>query len=443
MTTPIEDVDAIVIGSNIRGLVTTYVLNRLGCKTVLIDRSPAVGGVDGSFVTPGDTRFEYGMHVLDYERSLIATRLFTRVVDGAVHKIKLRRGIVLRDTILPYAPSIEELPDSLRAMFPAGGVHDDIRQEIPTRARLESCYGKPFIDFVFDEVLPSFPTENRHREFGVEPDRLLANIYPWFFPRTGRKPQNPSESRRFHDRLRAGEDQYLLYPREGGFGGFANGFLASLDDGVEVLLGAGDVHLEIEPGTHTVSWVQAKDRRFRAPHVFWGASWPALCKLLDVPCQDIATDRVIIGSFRLNRPARSDYLELLFGDPSYHINRLYLPARFRESDEPLLQLEFAYPKADDRPTDPEAWRTRWLDDLRRIGVLDTDHEVEEFDFKSVVMHFNAYGMEGEPLREADPTLLRADSNVRPVVPSMANLNLNNHVPRTVAYVSEQVARHDL
>ena len=56
------------------------------------------------------------------------------------------------------------------------------------------------------------------------------------------------------------------------------------------------------------------------------------------------------------------------------------------------------------------------------------------------MHFNAYGMEGQRLIDADPSLVRADSNLRPVVPSMANLNLNRYVPQTVEYVASILGR---
>lgn len=55
------------------------------------------------------------------------------------------------------------------------------------------------------------------------------------------------------------------------------------------------------------------------------------------------------------------------------------------------------------------------------------------------MHFNGYGAEGEALRDADSALLKRDSNVHPVVPSMANLNLNRYVPRAVRDVTALLA----
>jgi hypothetical protein len=437
----VEDLDAVVIGANLRGLVTAYILNSLGYRAVLLEKAPTVGGVDGSFETPDGTRFEYGLHVLDDMRSEVATRLFTHVVDEAVHRIKLRRAIVLRNRITPYAASPAEMPAELRGMFESEEIVDDLGDELPTRARLARFYGRPFTDLIFDEVLPSYPSEQRHSKFGIDESRLLTNIYPWFFPRARRKPRSGDGSREFHDQLRDGVDQYILYPREGGFGGFAKGFLRQLDPRrIEVLTNAHDVHLEVERGTHTVRRVDALGRRFRAAHYFWATSWKALCGVLDLPCQEIATDRVLLGSFRWNRPVNTDYHELLVGDPTHQLNRVYFPARFRESNDPLMQVEYVFPRAEERPLDGDHWRRTWVENAGRLGLIDDRHRVETFDFKTFCMHFNAFGMEGEPLRDADPSLLRADSNVRPVVPSMANLNVNAYVPRVIDYVTSSLTR---
>lgn len=438
-----QDIDAVVIGANIRGLVTTYVLDSLGYRAVLLDKGRVAGGVDGSFLTPGGTRFEHGMHVLDYMRSEVTTRLFTHILDGEVHRVTLKRGIVLRGQLMPYAPRPEDMPQELRAMLPREELVDDLGEAVPTRERLAKYYGQQFTDLIFDEVLSSYPTESRHLEFGVEEGRLLANVYPWLFPRARRKPVPGDASRSFHDRLREGNDQQLLYPREGGFGGFAAGFLSKFDpQRIEVLLDAGDVQVELSPGTHTVEWVEARGRRLRPKHLFWAASWPALCRLLTIPCQDTATDRMMIGSFRLNRPAATDYNEILVGDPTIRINRVYFPAGFRESDEPLMQVEFAFAKAEERPLEREWWLDAWLSDLRRLELIDENHRVEEFDFKTFCMHYNGFGMEGQALRDADASEIQPGSNIRPVTPSMANLNLNGHVPRTIEYVTSVLTDDD-
>lgn len=436
----IEQLDAVVIGGNTRGLVTSYLLSTLGFKAVLLDRAPSVGGADASFKTSDGSFFEFGMHVLDEQRSAVATRLFTHIADNRVHRIKLKRAIVLRGHIMPYAPHPNEMPEELRCMLPSDPLVDDLGDKRPGRARLAKIYGQKFIDMIFDEVLPSYPTENRHRAFDVDESLLMTNIYPWFFPSARRDSKMDDESREFHDQLRNGSEQHILFPHEGGFGGFAKGFLQHLDtQRIEVLTGVDDVKVEVEPGTHTITSVSANGRIFKANHYFWTASWPQLCKLLDLPCQNIATDRVLLGSFRLNKPANSKYHEILVGDPECQCNRVYFPAGFRNSDEPLMQVEFMFPSAEDRPMDPDYWKDRWVEDLRRLGILDQDHRIEMFDFKTVPMHFNSFGMEGEPLIDADPSLIQNGSNIRPVAPSMANLNLNSHIPRTIDYVCSVLA----
>jgi protoporphyrinogen oxidase len=436
-----DGVDAIVIGGSIRGLVTAHVLDTLGFRAVVLERAAEVGGADGSFVTAGGSRFDFGLHVLDRERSPAATRLFTKVVDGRVHRQVLRRAIVLRGHVLPYNPHPSELPAELRSMLRGDDLRDDVGDELPTRQRLGRCYGTKFADLIFDEVLPSYPTENRHRAFGVDEARLLTNIYPWFFPRAERRAGVGDASRAFHDRLRGGQPQEILYPQDGGFGAFARGFVRHFDPArIEVLTGVRDLHVEVRPGTHEVEWVAAAGRRFRAPHVFWAGPWPVLCQLLGLPCQQAATDRVLLGSFRFDRPAATAMHELLVGDPRLRLNRVSLPGALRASDEPLLQVEFAVPIAEDWPTAADVWRETWIADLRRLGLLTATHRVDDFDFRAVPMHFNAFGTEGEPLRDADPAAIDPHGNIRPVAPSMANWNLNHYVPQALQYAAAVLAR---
>lgn len=430
-----ERPDALVIGANIRGLVTAYLLDRLGYRTVLLEKAPRVGGADGSFVTPGGSRFDYGLHVLDFMRSEVATRLFCHVVDGRVHRTTLRRGVILEGHLMPYAPDRIEMPPPLASMLPPGPLVDDIGDRPPTRQAIAACYGRPFADLVFDRVLPSYPTEHRHAGFGVSESALLTNIYPWFFPRAERPSVTADESRAFHDKLRAGVVQEVLYPEEGGFGGFAEGFLKKLERAT-VVTGASDLEIDVARETHSVRRVQAGGVTYEAPRYFWAAAWPGLCRLLDLDCQDVATDQVLLGSFTLDRPAHGDYQEILVGDPDHRINRITFPARFRRSEDPLLQVEFAHPALDDRfPEDPAYWKRHWQESLTALGILDQDHQILDLDFRRFRMHFNAYGAEGAPLIDADPTLIRPESNIFPVVPSMANLNLNRYVPRVVRFVT--------
>lgn len=435
----IEELDAIVIGASTRGLVATYLLSVLGYRAALLEKAPFVGSGDGSFQLSDGTWFDLGMHVLDEMRSPIATRLFRHVARQKVNRLKLARAIVLRNHIMPYAPEAEAMPEELRRLLRPGELVDDIGDEHPTRARLARYYGAGFADLIYDEVLPSYPSEHRHLAFGVDEAELLVNIHPWFFPRARRAPKHGDLSRSFHDLLRSGIDQYILYPLDGGFGAFGRGFVEHFDpDRIELLTGAHDIEI-VPTASHCIDHVKALGRTFRAKRYFWASGWPELCRLLDVPCQDPATDRIVLGSFRLNKPAATRYHEILFGDPRHEINRVSFPGAFRGSGNALMQVEFAFPIADDRPLDGDTWRVKWVRSLEQLGVLDDSHRVEIFDFKTRPIHFNGYGMEGVRLVDADPGLLDGRSNVYPIVPSMSNLNLNAHIPLDIAYVTNVLA----
>jgi hypothetical protein len=156
----------------------------------------------------------------------------------------------------------------------------------------------------------------------------------------------------------------------------------------------------------------------------------------------VATDRIVLGSFRFADPIACAYHELLVGDPELAINRLYFPSRYAGRDEPRLQIEFAFPAADEDRwgLDADAWRDRWLADLARLGLIAGAAAPTLFDFKTRRLHFNGYGMEGERLVDADASSIGPASNVLALAPSMANWNLNTHVPLTVAQVTERLAR---
>jgi hypothetical protein len=436
-----EKLDAVVIGAGTRGLVTAYLLSQLGYKAALVDKAPQIGSGDGSFQAADGTWFDFGMHVLDEMRSPLATRLFKHVLDGRVQRTKLNRGIVLRDCLIPYAPEPRDLPAELRRLLRDDDLVDDIGDDLPTRERLARYYGAGFADLIFDEVLPSYPSEHRHLQFGVDEAELLVNIYPWFFPRARRTPKQADSSRAFHDKLRAGVDQHVLYPLAGGFGEFGRALVGKCDPRlVEVITGMRDIEIALEPDGRNIDCIRGAGRCLAADTYFWASGWPELCRLLDLECQNPSTDRIVLGSFRLDRPARTDFHEILVGTPEHVINRIHFPGAFRGTDEALMQIEFAFPVAESRPLTPEFWQAAWTESTKALGLLSPQHRVEVFDFKTRTLHFNGYGMEGERLIDADASQVDPTTNIHPVVPSMANLNMNDHLPRDIAYVASVLAR---
>ena len=433
--------DAIVVGGNVAGLTIAYLLGHLGYDTMLVDRAPTLGGTDSSFTIDSGARFDIGLHALDFMRSEVVTKLFLHVIDGQVHKVRRRRAIVLRNHQIPYNSPAAEWPEELRSMLPKGEIVDTLGGEPPTRENLARYYGREFVDFVFDEVQRSYPSEMRHLEFGVPEHELLTNTYPWFFPRASRETPDGNVSRGYHDKKRRGDsEEWYLYPKEGGFGRFAEAFGEELTAaGVEVKTAVRDLDAVIDPQSKTCTHVLVEGRELTADRVFWCGPVGLLAGKLGMDVPD-KPDQFVLGSFHFEKKLRSDFSELLVGDPEHPINRASFPGVLSGSGQPLVQLEFAFPRADTSwPRDGDAWRERWLDSLDRLGIATRDNPLRGYDFKTFPILYNCYGIEGEPMPEVDFSDIPPTSNLRPVLPSIRNININTRVPQFLRYLVDELS----
>lgn len=438
----VQRCDAIVIGGNTAGLIVAYMLGQYGFETRLLEKSPVLGGTDRSFLNRNGRRFDFGLHVLDYMRSEFTTKLYERAVDGAVHKVPRRRGIVLRDHVIPYNAPAEEWPDELRRLLKPGPLVDELGTAPPTRENLTPFYGKAFVDFVFDEVLRSYPAECRHLEFGVEEAALMSGVYPWFFPRARRGRAELNESRAYQDRVRERNEEYLLYPDEGGFGAFAEGFRRKVEAlGATVETDVADLELDVEPETKVVRSVLAHGQRWYAPRVYWCAPPEPLCRVLSMPAPDTRPDRFVLGSFELDTRVTCDHTELIVAAVEHLANRISFPGKFTGERDDLVQVEFAFPRGSELAERGEGfWMESWIESLKTLGIVPRGAQVVDFDLKSVPLLYNSYGVEGEPMPDVTFELPEG-SNLRPVLPTIRNANINARVPQYLRFLADDLAHN--
>lgn len=434
-----EEFDALVVGGNIAGLALAYWLGQYGYRTALIEKAPRLGGIDGSFRNRNGRVFDFGLHALDYMRSELTSKLFEHVVDGRAHRIQRRRGIVLRNHLIDYNAPLAEWPAELRELLPEGELVDELGAEPPTREGLARYYGQAFADLIYDEALPSYPADTRHLAFGVEPWQLLSAIYPWFFPRARRQSVAINKSRSYQDRVRERLGDQMLYPDEGGFGTFAMGFRRKLENvGVEICAGLPDLQFEMDGST--VECVSFSGRRLHAPRVYWCAGPAPLCRVLDMPAPP-APDRFVLGSFEFAQPISCDFTELLAADPSHAINRISFPGKLALDRDDRVQIEFSHPGDSDAYGETaEYWLETWLSSLRRLGIVGADNEVADFDLKPVTMLYNSFGVEGRPVSDVEVEFdVAAESNLRPVMPTLRKVNINTRIPMYLEYLAKDLA----
>lgn len=434
--------DALVIGGNMAGLTVGYLLGSYGLHTTLIERAARVGGIDGSFTNERGRRFDFGVHALDHGRNEFVSRLLERAVEGRFRRLPKQRALLLRGHVFPYNSPPEDWPTELRALLKPGRIVDDLGGAPPTRARLGAVYGPKFADFVFDEVLVSYPAEDAQRRYGVDESALLANIYPWFFPRVERGARADTAHHRYQSRVRAEGGEYVIYPAEGGFQGFADGLARMAQRaGVELVTGAGDLELVMDDARRAVVEVRADGRRFAADRVYWCGPATPLMQLLGEPAFDANPESFALGSLQFERPVTCEYLELIAGDPRHLVKRASFPGKLQGGPDDLVQLEYHYPKgADGYSQAPEFWLERWLTSLREVGLVQPDNEVVAFDLKHFPIHYNAFGIEGRPTPEVVLPPLPPTSNLRPVLPTYRRINLNTRLPQYLEFLAKDLSR---
>lgn len=436
--------DAVVIGGNSAALSIAYLLGSYGYRTTLVERAPFLGGNDASWKNENGRVFDYGVHALDHGRSEFVTKLFEHAIDGRFRRHPKVRLLLLRGHLIPYNVGPEQWPEDLRALLKSGSIVDDLKGAKPTRAALGRIYGPGFADFIYDEVLASYPAEHAQIDYGVDESELLVNIYPWFFPKVERLTNEVGSDahQRYQDRVRREGGEHVIYPEEGGFGAFMEGLADKARGlGVEIELGASDLEIDYDPESMSIRSVLANGRRLTSRRMYWCGPPKVLMQMLGEPAFDATPEQFALGSFQFERPLDCDAIEILGGDPRHLMKRVSFPGRLQGGANDLLQIEYHFPKGDARfGQDKNWWYETWLDSLREIGIAQPDNEVVSLDLKLFPIHYNAYGIEGRPSPELELPELPPDTNLKPVASTYRRVNLNTRLPHYLEFLARDLAR---
>lgn len=437
-----------IIGAGLVGSLTAWILSRRGQRGVMVERSADAGGVNGSFSDRFGNHFDYGRHVVHYDRSDFTTRLVEEVLDGRLRRFDLDRGIVVRGHVIPYAADVQAWPEALRrhiTLDPAARVKLGDGREAFARA-----YGAWFADVAFDEMMGAYPTLMWQRRQGIPEEQLMRWLFPWFFPRSEveERPRPGSESGIYSEESRSYHYDHrhsnpprepVMYPAEGGFGRFVETMLEDSGANFQIHLGAADIQVDIDPDTLQVHGVTTGGIRYTAERVFWCAPLPVLCKYLGWQMPAGEPQWELLGSFTFAEPVRSDYHEILFADPQHPIRRVNFPGLIVGNDHShTLQVEYTT-LGEDATLAQDRWRDRWLDSLRQLGIIGPDAGPVDFDFKKVSRGIVSTADLGGFLSECEQRIARVDNNL--VTPHLAVASDNNArlIPKIYCNVEEALA----
>jgi len=368
--------DVAIIGAGLSGLVAAHTLTSFGIKCCLIEKNNQVGGGNLSFENDLGSIFDSGYHALDHMRSEITTKLFKKVVDQSCHKIKLNRGIFIGGELIDYNAPVEQWPKSLAEMIDSPEF-DSITGDV-TKDKISKAYGSKFSDFCVNEILQSYPSEIRAIKEGRDSTHCFNFIYPWFFPKVNKKIGGTlTEWDRYHNSMRT-KDQYVLYPKLGGFYGFITGLFNDIDKKYcDVYLDSKEISININ-NDNTCTKVTLSDYEITADNYFWCAPFFGLAAMLKLPMPEGVSQTLVLGSFQFKDELTLVYHEILVGDKSHKINRISFPGNIRNEPNNLLQVEFIYP-TDEIDMDTNQWLDEWKGSLFRMGLIG-NVEIENFRF---------------------------------------------------------------
>ena len=371
----------IIFGGGLSGLVTAYICSHSGINTTLIENTSLLGGGNKSIKDKEGNIFDYGYHALDYNRSLIATNFFKKILSNNFRKFKLKRGIVIKNHLIKYNEKINNWPEELKSLFPNKLKIDTIQGKL-TRRKISNIFGKKFTNLAYEDILRSYPSINWSLENGGREEDFFGLVYPWFFPRLKKTNKRKSEWDVFHDKQRNEADHFILYPKKGGFESFITAIHNDIDhEYCKIIKNAKNIEYKIQSKRKKISSVKINGKTFVADKYFWCNSPISLSKILGIKVEEkIGVPQVIIfGNFVLRNSIKSNFHEILVGDNQHKINRISFPGKINNTDNKLIQIEYSFPSTNIE-YDLRTLKKSWINSLIRLKIISKENQIKKISF---------------------------------------------------------------
>ena len=370
----------IIFGGGLSGLVTANVCSHLGIDSLLVENSNLLGGGNKSVKDKEGNIFDYGYHALDYNRSFITTKFFKKVLQNNYRKFKLKRGIIIKDHLIPYNEKINKWPKDLKALFLKKLQEDTVEGKL-YRKKISKVFGDKFTNLAYDEILRSYPSINWSLENGGKEEDFFGLVYPWFFPKIKKNNQRKSEWEIFHDKMRNGE-HFVLYPKKGGFESFIKAIHTDIDHKYcKIIKNVANIEYKTELKTNQFSSVKINGNTYVADTYFWCNSPISLCKILGIKIKETKigkAQRIAFGNFILKNEIKSEFHEILVGSNQHMINRISFPGKIANTNNKLIQVEYSFP-INTPKHDKETLKKSWINSLETLGIINKN-QIKKFTF---------------------------------------------------------------
>ena len=423
-----------ILGGGLAGLISANICSRLGIDTILVEKTDSLGGGNKSTRDKNGNIFDLGYHALDFNRSLITTNFFQKILRNQFHKIKLQRGIVIKNHLFPYNSEISLWPTELQSLFKKNLTTDTIIGKLD-RKKISNFYGKKFTKLAFDEILRSYPSINWSLQNDGDEADFAGLVYPWFFPKLSKTVSRESEWDRFHDLMRKTQEHYILYPKKNGFQGFVDAIVNNIDmNYCKIKKNVKKSKLVINPKTKKIENLKLNNETVCADLYFWCSSPIGLSRILNIDIdkkQSAIPQKIIFGNFVFEKAIKLNFHEILVGSLEHKINRISFPGKIRNKKNNLVQIEFSFPEKQ-YVLSETFWKPLWLKSLKELGISKSNNPLKSFSIVSetrgVVSKF-----ELEYIRKLYESKIYRAKGSNLVIPSftIGPENINRVVPEVI------------
>ena len=409
----VYDGTVVVVGAGVAGLVTAHLLAESGCKVVVIEKLPMLGGLARSYVYDEGYVFDVGPHRFHTANPNIASYL-DRILEGEGTQFPRLSEVYFRDRYYrwPLRPkNLTQLPKSIAARAFVDLAANTFREYSSESFQnyVLSQYGQTLYDHFFKDYSIKF--------LGIHP----RDTHPdW--AKVGINRAVIDEKLQMHNLAQLAKTTFLqsqkstemdfLYPRGGLYRTWEIIARRLEALGGEIILGQG---ARLEGGDGRVERVWAGERSFECSTVIWTAPITLAMKQLGHKPADLDYLGLLLFNVLVRGEATRPFQWCYFGQKDILFNRVSIPRYFADDTCPPnthgLCVEVTCRHGDARWRNAETLTDWVIDDLIRVGVLRSRRQVENVYTERIENSYPIYHVTYPQKLEAARNTLSAYSNL--------------------------------
>lgn len=383
----------VIVGAGIAGLTLAHGLSETGLDVVLIEKEEEVGGLARSFHYDGFS-FDIGPHRFHTDYKEVMDFILSVLGEDRL-EIKRRSGVRMFGKHFDWPltqRAVLQMPS--KVMLKAGR---DLF--IKKKARTESFqdyivsrYGKTLFDVFFRPYTEKFlkcDCSDIHHDWaragidravidkGIKLDDLFKVVKNVLLP--------PLVDTRF------------IYPKSGSMDVFPERLADLIKSRDGKIYTGSEVTAIRKRGRKIVEVEINRKTRIKPDMVLWSAPIKPIARLMGFPDPGLEYLSLIVCNVMVDRPAKSNYQWVYYGDDGVVFNRASFPGLFNERNAPAgksgVVLEISCIENDDYWRNPERLRARIEKSMLDMKLIEKVEDIIDIKFERIPNVYPIYTMD--------------------------------------------------